>query len=96
MSQDRAITRLQLQLHIEWSGRKGNFPEASVDPVIQIANMVTRQGQLYSSPLSNYRRLFESESCPFIRNVFTLNTCSSTVGSQVIPFTSEAKILQKL
>ena len=81
---------------IEWSGRKGNFPEASVDPVIQIANMVTQQGQLYSSPLLNYRRLFESESRLFIWNMFTLNTCSSTIGSQVIPFTSKAKMLQKL
>ncbi|KAH9176053.1 DNA polymerase family B-domain-containing protein [Lactarius sanguifluus] len=68
-----------LSFDIECAGRKGVFPEASVDPVIQIANMVTRQG----------------ESRPFIRNVFTLNTCSSIVGSQVISFTSEAKMLQK-
>uniref|UniRef100_A0A0W0F7R7 DNA polymerase n=1 Tax=Moniliophthora roreri TaxID=221103 RepID=A0A0W0F7R7_MONRR len=39
--------------------------------------MVTRQG----------------ESQPFIRNVFTLNTCSHIVGSQVISFEDEAKLL---
>jgi DNA polymerase family B, exonuclease domain len=29
---------------IECAGRKGVFPEAEHDPVIQIANLVTRQG----------------------------------------------------
>jgi DNA polymerase delta subunit 1 len=33
-----------LSFDIECAGRKGVFPEAQVDPVIQIANMVTRQG----------------------------------------------------
>lgn len=33
-----------LSFDIECAGRKGIFPEASIDPVIQIANMVTRQG----------------------------------------------------
>ena len=33
-----------LSFDIECAGRKGIFPEASTDPVIQIANMVTRQG----------------------------------------------------
>ncbi|KAH6916141.1 delta DNA polymerase [Coprinopsis sp. MPI-PUGE-AT-0042] len=63
---------------IECAGRKGVFPEASIDPVIQIANMVTRQG----------------ESQPFIRNVFTLNTCSHIVGSQVLSYEDEAQMLQ--
>lgn len=36
-----------LSFDIECAGRKGIFPEAHVDPVIQIANMVTRQGALY-------------------------------------------------
>ncbi|ESK97702.1 dna polymerase delta catalytic subunit [Moniliophthora roreri MCA 2997] len=66
-----------LSFDIECAGRKGIFPEPSKDPVIQIANMVTRQG----------------ESQPFIRNVFTLNTCSHIVGSQVISFEDEAKLL---
>lgn len=34
-----------LSFDIECAGRKGIFPEAQVDPVIQIANMVTRQGE---------------------------------------------------
>jgi len=33
-----------LSFDIECAGRKGIFPEAQMDPVIQIANMVTRQG----------------------------------------------------
>lgn len=35
-----------LSFDIECAGRKGIFPEANQDPVIQIANMVTRQGDL--------------------------------------------------
>lgn len=57
-----------LSFDIECAGRKGIFPEAQHDPVIQIANMVIRQG----------------DNEPFIRNVFTLNTCAPIVGSQVI------------
>jgi DNA polymerase delta subunit 1 len=33
-----------LSFDIECAGRKGIFPEANIDPVIQIANMVTCQG----------------------------------------------------
>lgn len=36
-----------LSFDIECTGRKGIFPEAEHDPVIQIANMVTRQGVSY-------------------------------------------------
>lgn len=36
-----------LSFDIECAGRKGIFPEANIDPVIQIANMVTRQGQSF-------------------------------------------------
>jgi DNA polymerase elongation subunit (family B) len=35
-----------LSFDIECAGRKGIFPEAKTDPVIQIANMVTRQGTI--------------------------------------------------
>lgn len=35
------------------------------------------------------------ESKPFIRNVFTLNTCAHIVGSQVISFEDEAELLLK-
>jgi DNA polymerase delta subunit 1 len=34
-----------LSFDIECAGRKGIFPEANVDPVIQIASMVTRHGE---------------------------------------------------
>lgn len=51
----------------------GIFPEANHDPVIQIANMVILQG----------------ESEPFLRNVFTLNTCAPIVGCQVMSFGQE-------
>ncbi|KAF7239738.1 DNA polymerase delta catalytic subunit [Varanus komodoensis] len=46
------------------------FPEPEKDPVIQIANMVLRQG----------------EKDPFVRNVFTLQSCAPIVGSQVHTF----------
>ncbi|XP_028824417.1 DNA polymerase delta catalytic subunit isoform X1 [Denticeps clupeoides] len=67
-----------LSFDIECAGRKGVFPEADVDPVIQIASMVQRQG----------------ENEPFIRTVFTLQSCASIVGSQILCFTQEAKMLQ--
>ena len=39
-----------LSFDIECAGRKGIFPEADTDPVIQIASMVTRQGQSIAPP----------------------------------------------
>ena len=68
-----------LSFDIECAGRKGIFPEANVDPVIQIAAVVQIQGQ----------------KKPFIRNVFTLNTCAHIVGSQVLSFDNEKELLQK-
>lgn len=56
----------------------GIFPEADKDPVIQIASMVQRQG----------------ETEPFIRTVFTLQSCASIVGSQILCFTQEKQLLQ--
>jgi DNA polymerase delta subunit 1 len=35
----------------------------------------------------------QGETQPFIRNVFTLNTCSHIVGSQVLSFQDEDKML---
>ncbi|KAH3885678.1 hypothetical protein DPMN_009673 [Dreissena polymorpha] len=57
----------------------GVFPEPDKDPVIQIANMVVRQG----------------EHSPFIRNVFTLNTCAPVIGSHVMSFMTEKELLSK-
>ena len=69
-----------LSFDIECAGRKGVFPEPEKDPVIQIANMVTRQG----------------EKDPFIRNVFTLDTCATIVGCEIISFDRENDMLQVL
>ncbi|MCJ1311180.1 DNA-directed DNA polymerase delta [Agyrium rufum] len=66
-----------LSFDIECAGRKGIFPEAQKDPVIQIANIVTRYG----------------DSKPFVRNVFTLDTCGLIVNTQIFSFQSEEKML---
>ncbi|KAJ3135221.1 DNA polymerase delta catalytic subunit, partial [Irineochytrium annulatum] len=68
-----------LSFDIECCGRKGFFPDASQDAVIQIANMVTRQG----------------ESKPFIRNVFTLKQCANIVGTHTLSFDTEEEMLKK-
>jgi DNA polymerase delta subunit 1 len=68
-----------LSFDIECQGRKGHFPEAQFDPVIQIANTVTLQGSDH----------------PIIRNVFTLNTCLPIVGAQVISSQTEEEMLLK-
>ena len=56
----------------------GVFPEPDKDPVIQIANMVIKQG----------------EREPFIRNVFTLRSCAPVIGSQVISNEKESDLLK--
>lgn len=66
-----------LSFDIECAGRKGVFPEANQDPVIQIANVVTRYG----------------EDKPFVRNVFCMDTCSLIVNTQVFEFDAEEKML---
>lgn len=66
-----------LSFDIECAGRKGVFPEANVDPVIQIANVVTRYG----------------EEKPFVRNVFCMDTCSLIVNTQIFEFSQEEKML---
>ncbi len=66
-----------LSFDIECAGRKGIFPEPEKDSVIQIANMVSRQG----------------DKDPFVRNIFTLNTCSPIVGSQVLSYMREDQML---
>ncbi|ORX72765.1 delta DNA polymerase [Linderina pennispora] len=68
-----------LSVDIECAGRPGVFPEAEHDPVIQVANIVTVQGSKQ----------------PFIRNVFTLDTCAPIPGSQVLSFQDEAELLVK-
>ncbi|EXB40942.1 DNA polymerase delta catalytic subunit [Morus notabilis] len=66
-----------LSFDIECAGRKGHFPEPGHDPVIQVANLVTLQG----------------ESQPFIRNVMTLKSCAPIVGVDVMSFDTEREVL---
>lgn len=66
-----------LSFDIECAGRKGIFPEALVDPVIQIANVVLRHGELR----------------PFVRNVFTVKSCASIIGSEIFSHEEEADML---
>ncbi|KAL2347216.1 hypothetical protein Fmac_001216 [Flemingia macrophylla] len=66
-----------LSFDIECAGRKGHFPEPTHDPVIQIANLVTLQG----------------EDQPLIRNVMTLKSCSPIVGVDVMSFDTEREVL---
>ena len=68
-----------LSFDIECQGRKGHFPDAQSDPVIQIANTVTLQGS----------------EIPIIRNVFTLKTCLPIVNAQVICSETEEEMLMK-
>ncbi|KAJ8686284.1 hypothetical protein QAD02_022078 [Eretmocerus hayati] len=68
-----------LSFDIECAGRKGIFPEPNHDPVIQIANMVILQG----------------ETEPFLRNIFTLDTCAPIVGCQVLSYEKESTMLEK-
>ena len=68
-----------LSFDIECAGRKGIFPEANQDPVIQIANVVTRYG----------------EKKPFVRNVFCLDTTSLIVNTQIFEFEREETMLKK-
>lgn len=56
---------------------QGCFPEPDKDPVIQIASMVTNQG----------------ESSPVVRNVMTLDTCAAIIGSEVMSFKTEEELL---
>lgn len=66
-----------MSFDIECAGRKGIFPEANHDPVIQIANVVTKYG----------------EKKPFIRNVFCLDTTSSIVATHVLEYEKEENML---
>ncbi|KAH3665689.1 hypothetical protein OGAPHI_003877 [Ogataea philodendri] len=68
-----------LSFDIECAGRKGIFPEAEHDPVIQIANVVATAG----------------ESLPFVRNVFTVKSCAPIVGSETFSYESETEMLLK-
>ena len=69
-----------LSFDIECQGRKGYFPEAEHDPVIQIANSLSVYGD---------------KSGPVVQNVFTLKGCLPIVGAQVISSNTEQEMLLK-
>ena len=68
-----------LSFDIECAGRKGIFPEAQHDPVIQIAATVTVQG----------------DPTPLIRTIFTLNSCAPIIGAEVLSYESETDLLNR-
>lgn len=56
---------------------KGKTPHSPQDPVIQIANVMQLQG----------------DKKPLIKNVFTLKSCNSINGAQVLSFETEQELL---
>ncbi|WOG82089.1 hypothetical protein DCAR_0101250 [Daucus carota subsp. sativus] len=66
-----------LSFDIECPVRGTQFPQATHDPVIQVANILTLQG----------------EAQPLIRNVMTLKSCSPIVGVDVMSFDTEKEVL---
>ncbi|EED91181.1 DNA polymerase, partial [Thalassiosira pseudonana CCMP1335] len=68
-----------LSFDIECQGRKGYFPEAEHDPVIQIANCLSVYG----------------DKAPIVQNIFTLKGCLPIVGAQVISSETEQEMLLK-
>ncbi|PNW88124.1 hypothetical protein CHLRE_01g015250v5 [Chlamydomonas reinhardtii] len=67
-----------MSIDIECCGRKGCFPEAKIDPVIQIASMVSVSGKMDG---------------PVVKNIMTLGSCASIVGAEVMSFNDEAEML---
>lgn len=67
----------RLSFDIECAGRKGVFPEAEKDSVIQIANYVVNHG----------------EEKPAAKVIFTLDTCAPIVGALVLSYKTEGEML---
>lgn len=67
----------KLTFDIECQGRKGKFPEAEHDPVIQIGNHVTEYGT----------------EKPLCKVIFCLHATNSIVGATVLAFSNEADLL---
>ncbi|KAJ7490558.1 ribonuclease H-like domain-containing protein [Mycena latifolia] len=67
-----------LSFDVECLPREGIFPQPEADPVIQISNLVSISGN--SAP-------------PFVRNIFTLGTCSPIAGAAVLSYDEEAALL---
>lgn len=67
-----------LSFDIECAGRKGHFPTPDMDPVIQIASVVSRSNAIGQ---------------PLHKAIHTLNTCSPIPGVEVISNETEHKLL---
>ncbi|SCU71415.1 DNA polymerase delta catalytic subunit, putative [Trypanosoma equiperdum] len=67
-----------LSIDIECEGRKGLFPEAERDPVIQIANHCVNYGK---------------EEDALTRTIFTLKSCGAIAGANVCSFETEEEML---
>ena len=67
-----------LSFDIECKGRKGHFPEADKDAVIQIASIVTVQGELK----------------PRLKAIHVLGTCTDIVGAEVYTHDDERELLK--
>lgn len=65
-----------LSVDIECAGRKGSFPEADKDPVIQIASIVSIAGKGADEP-------------PLVKSVLTLDTCAPIIGVHVVSCKTE-------
>ena len=66
-----------MSIDIECLGRKGCFPEADKDAVIQIPSVVSTPGAKE----------------PLLHHIVTLDTCSGIPGSQVEAFDDESDLL---
>ena len=79
VSENSKIAPLRiLSFDIETSTDGIKFPTPTRDPVIQIANIVKIHGQ----------------KDPFVRNVFTLESCAQIVGTQVHSYEREKDLLR--
>lgn len=67
-----------LSSDIECIGREGVFPEAELDPIIQISNVVSRLGTAE----------------PVFNNVFVLDTCARVPGVNIYAFETEVDMLR--
>jgi DNA polymerase delta subunit 1 len=69
-----------LSFDIECAGRENAFPVAELDPVIQIANIISTYG--------------EPPGTENTRNIFVLGSCTPIVGADVRSFETEADMLR--
>ena len=67
-----------LSYDIECQGRKGIFPEAKQDPVIQIASILTEHGR----------------TTPIDRQIDVLDTCLPIIGARVKSHSDERELLK--